>query len=127
LKISRYWPSARSLATPSASAITFRETGGVGRAERGHVRVVLLRDHEHVDWRLGGDVPEGDSGVRRRHDVRGDVPCHDLAEEAVRAVGARHGPQATGAVLVRLAQVVRPDPVDFARFFQNVTNLEMPG
>src|ERR1700722_7182469 len=60
------------------------QQAGVGRRERGDVRVVLLRDDEHVRRRLRVDVPEREHPVGSQDPGGGDRLGGDSAEQAFR-------------------------------------------
>src|SRR6056297_1000774 len=57
--------------------------GGILSAQGPDVLVVGLGDDEHVGGRLRLDVPERHDGVGGQHDVGGDVPRRDRAEQAL--------------------------------------------
>ena len=60
-----------------------RQRAGVGSRERGGVLVVGTGDDEHVGRGLRVEVAEGQRAVGLVHDVGGDVPRDDRAEDAV--------------------------------------------
>jgi hypothetical protein len=57
------------------------------RGDRGKIRQVHSRDHQHVDWSLRIDVTESDSVFTFQHQVRGQVTGGDTAKQTVRHGG----------------------------------------
>ena len=50
-----------------------------------------LGNHQEVDGGLGVDVVKGHAFLIPIDDVGGDLPLHDLAEQAVGILGLEHG------------------------------------
>ena len=50
-----------------------------------------LGNHQEVDGSLGGDVVKGHALLILINDVGGDLPFHDLTEQAVGILGLKHG------------------------------------
>ncbi len=71
-------PAASAAPTSTSSASASR----VRRGERGHVAVVVPRDDEGVQRRLGVDVAEGDHPLTDPDDLRRHVTGDDPAEQA---------------------------------------------
>ncbi len=59
----------------------FSEDHGIVRGGDGDVRDDFFGDHEHMSWRLGGDVTKGDEFLRLIDNLGGDFPGHDAFKE----------------------------------------------
>jgi hypothetical protein len=90
-----YQPVVRQ--TFGCSHLTRRSEQGPGQlrivlCRRGRIRLMGRGDDQDMGWRYRRNVAKRDNVVGTVHNVGGDIPRHDSAEQAVRHASSSHCP-----------------------------------